>query len=276
MKLKGKVAVVMGAGSIAPGIGNGKAVALAFAREGAKVLAADISGEAVADTRDRILAAGGECEIAVADVSKEDDVRSVIDRCVAKWGRIDILHNNVGISMWGGIADVSPADWDRVIAANLRGAYLACHFAIPVMKKGGGGVIINVGSTSAIRYIGLPQAAYATSKSALLTLSRSIAAQDGPDNIRANVITAGIIDTPLLRTAATETLKKVYGTDDIEKVRRIRAKTIPLRRFGTPEDVAATAVFLASDDASYITGTEIVLDGGLTAQTQYPMDLSDA
>lgn len=273
MKLAGKVALVMGAGSIAPGVGNGKAVALAFAQAGARVFAVDISEEAVCDTQKRIRADGGICEIAAADVADENDVRTVTERCVSAFGRIDILHNNVGVSMWGGVADVAPADWDRIIAANLRGMYLACHFTIPVMQEAGGGSIINVGSTSALRYIGLPQAAYATSKGAIVTMTRVMAAQHGPQNIRANVITPGIIDTPLLRSAATETLLRIYKTDDIEKVRKIRSKTIPLGRFGRPEDVANAAVFLASDDACYITGTELVIDGGLTSQSQFPMDL---
>jgi NAD(P)-dependent dehydrogenase (short-subunit alcohol dehydrogenase family) len=273
MKLSGKTALVMGAGSIAPGIGNGKAVALAFAREGAKVLAVDISEEAVLDTQARIRDAGGVCEIAAADVSNEDDVRRAVEKTLFSFGCIDILHNNVGISMWGGIADVAPADWDRVIAANLRGMYLACHFTLPAMKENGGGAIVNVGSTSALRYIGLPQAAYATSKGAIVTMTRVMAAQHGPDRIRANVITPGIIDTPLLRSAAAETLLRIYKTDSIEKVREIRARTVPLGRFGNSEDVANAAVFLASDDASYITGTELVVDGGLTSQSQFPMDL---
>jgi NAD(P)-dependent dehydrogenase (short-subunit alcohol dehydrogenase family) len=272
MKLAGKVALVMGAGSIASGIGNGKAAALAFAREGAKVVAVDINEEAVRDTQRRIREAGGACDIVAADVADEGDVKIATERCLSVFGAFDILHNNVGVSMFGGVADVAPADWDKVIATNLRGMYLACHFAIPIMEEAGGGAIVNVGSTSALRYIGLPQAAYATSKGAIVTMTRVIAAQHGPRNIRANVVTPGIIDTPLLRQAATKTLLEIYKTDDIEEVRRIRAKTVPLGRFGDPEDVANAAVFLASDDARYITGIELVVDGGLTSQTQFPMN----
>lgn len=270
-KLAGKTALVMGAGAIGPGIGNGKAAAIAYARAGAKVMAVDCSEEAVRETSALILAEGGACDIAVADVSDDRQVLAAVARCLAVFGSLDVLHNNVGISMFGGVAEVAPEDWDRVISVNLKGMYLACHHAIPIMERSGGGVIINVGSTSGLRYIGLPQAAYATSKGAIVTMTRAIAAQHGPRNIRANVVTPGIIDTPLLRTAATQTLLEIYGTDDIEVVRRIRAKTIPLGRFGDPMDVANAAVFLASDDARYITGAELVVDGGLTIQTQFPM-----
>jgi NAD(P)-dependent dehydrogenase (short-subunit alcohol dehydrogenase family) len=141
------------------------------------------------------------------------------------------------------------------------------------MEAAGGGAIVNIGSTSALRYIGLPQAAYATSKGAIVTMTRAIAAQHGPKNVRANVVIPGIIDTPLLRQAAAKTLLEIYRTDDIDEVRRIREKTIPLGRYGTAEDVANAAVFLASDDARYITGAELVVDGGLTSQTQFPMHL---
>lgn len=265
----------MGAGSVNSEVGNGKAAALAYAREGARIFAVDINEDAVRDTQDRIQADGGVCEIAAADVSLDQDVKAAVERCMAQFGAIDILHNNVGVSMWGGVADVTPADWDKVIGINLKGMYLACHYAIPIMRAAGGGAIVNVGSTSGLRYIGLPQAAYATSKGAIVTMTRVIAAQHGVDNIRANVITPGIIDSPLLRQAATKTLLEIYRTDDIETVRRIRAKTIPLGRFGDPSDVANAAVFLASDDARYITGIELVVDGGLTTQTQFPMHLDD-
>jgi len=263
----------MGAGSIGPGIGNGKAAAIAFARAGAKVMAVDVAEEAVAETRAIIRAEGGVCETALADVSQDGEVKAAVERCVAAFGGLDILHNNVGISMFGGVAEVAPQDWDRVIAVNLKGMYLACHYAIPVMAAAGGGVIVNVGSTSGLRYLGLPQAAYATSKGAIVTMTRAIAAQHGPQNIRANVVSPGIIDSPLLRQAASKTLLEIYRTDDIEEVRRIRAKTVPLGRFGDPMDVANAAVFLASDDARYITGIELVVDGGLTTQTQFPMHL---
>ncbi len=272
-KLAGKCALVMGAGSSGPGIGNGKAAAIAFARAGAKVMAVDIGEEAVAETRAVILAEGGVCETALADVSQDGDVKAAVAGCVAAFGGLDILHNNVGISMFGGVAEVAPEAWDRVIAVNLKGMYLACHYAIPVMAAAGGGAIVNVGSTSGLRYLGLPQAAYATSKGAIVTMTRAIAAQHGPQNIRANVVSPGIIDSPLLRQAATKTLLEIYRTDDIEEVRRIRAKTVPLGRFGDPMDVANAAVFLASDDARYITGIELVVDGGLTTQTQFPMHL---
>jgi NAD(P)-dependent dehydrogenase (short-subunit alcohol dehydrogenase family) len=273
-RLEGKAAIVVGAGSCGPGWGNGKAAAVAFARAGAKVLAVDISGPAASETCGLIIDEGGSCDIHVADVANESDARGLVETCVRLHGRVDILHNNVGISAMGGPEDIDGQTWDRVLDTNLKGMFMTCRTAIPLMVANGGGVIINVGSVSGMRYLGLPQIAYATSKGAIVTFTRAIAAQYGPKNIRANVIAPGIIDTPLLAKGAAETFKKTFGVSDPAAARALRAATIPLRRFGDAWDVANAAVFLASDEAKYITGAELVVDGGLTCQVQHPLATS--
>jgi NAD(P)-dependent dehydrogenase (short-subunit alcohol dehydrogenase family) len=269
-RLDGKIALIFGAGSIGPGWGNGRAAAVAFAREGATVVATDIDEAALRDTSNLVKKEGLACDTQIGDVSDSSSVRDIVEGAVARHGRIDILHNNVGISAMGGPTDIDEATWDRVISINLKGMFLTCRQCLPIMETNGGGVIINVGSVSGIRYLGLPQIAYATSKGAIATMTRAIAAQYGPKNIRANVIVAGIVDTPLLAVGAARTFRDTFGAANADAARKMREATIPLRHFGDAWDVANTAVFLASDEARYITGAEIVVDGGLTAQIQYP------
>jgi len=270
-RLAGKVAIVVGAGSCGPGWGNGKAAAVAFAREGAKVLAVDIDAAAAAETRDIIRGEGGECATASADVADDAQVRGFVAACVREFGRVDVLHNNVGISAMGGPEEIDEATWDRVLDANLKGMFLACRHVLPLMVAQGGGAIVNVGSVSGMRYLGLPQIAYATSKGAIVTFTRALAAQYGPKNVRANVVSPGIVDTPLLAKGAAVTFRETFGVDSAEAARRLREATIPLRRFGDAWDVAHAAVYLASDEARYVTGAELVVDGGLTCQVQHPM-----
>jgi NAD(P)-dependent dehydrogenase (short-subunit alcohol dehydrogenase family) len=263
-RLAGKVAIVMGAGSVAPGWGNGKATAVLFAREGAAVLAVDIAEDAVTDTARHIRDGGGRCEIAVADIASGADVERAVQACLRRFGRIDILQNNVGIHRLGGATDLPEAEWDRVLAVNLKGLYQTCRHVLPVMEEQGGGAIVNVGSISAIRYMGIPTIAYSTSKGAVLAFTRSIAAQYGPMGIRANVVTPGIIDTPLMRSASDDAYARLAKTADVARMHAARAATIPLNRFGTPWEVAEASLFLASDAAAYITGAELIVDGGLS------------
>ena len=270
-RLAGKVAIVVGAGSCGPGWGNGKAAAVAFAREGAKVLAVDIDPDAAAETRDIIRSEGGNCAIATADVADDAQVRDFVAACLREFGRVDVLHNNVGISAMGGPEEIDEATWDRVLDANLKGMFLACRHALPTMVAQGGGAIVNVGSVSGMRYLGLPQIAYATSKGAIVTFTRALAAQYGPKKVRANVVSPGIIDTPLLARGAAVTFRETFGVADAAAARALRESTIPLRRFGDAWDVAHAAVYLASDEARYVTGAELVVDGGLTCQVQHPM-----
>ncbi|MBL8698012.1 MAG: SDR family oxidoreductase [Alphaproteobacteria bacterium] len=270
-RLEDKIAIVFGAGSCGPGWGNGKAVAVAFARQGAKVLAVDLDAAAGAETRDIIRGEGGECDFAQADVADESQVRDAVAACLARWGRIDILHNNVGISAMGGPESIDTATWDHVLDANLKGMFLTCRHVLPQMVAQGSGAIVNVGSVSGMRYLGLPQIAYATSKGAIVTFTRAIAAEYGPKGVRANVLSPGIVDTPLLARGAAVTFRETFGAGDASAARKLRESTIPLRRFGDAWDVANAAVFLASEEARYITGTELVVDGGLTCQVQYPL-----
>ena len=182
-----------------------------------------------------IVAEGNRCEAFEADVSKSSQMAEMAKACIAAFGRIDILHNNVGIYRLGGATELAEHEWDKVLATNLNGLFLSTKHVLPVMVSQGGGTIINVGSVSGMRYMGLPQIAYATSKGAVLSFTRSIAVEFGRVGIRANVVVPGIIDTPLLASAAEAAYAQAYGNAD-----------------------------LAAAEASYITGTELVVDGGLT------------
>ncbi|MCH2550444.1 MAG: SDR family oxidoreductase [Alphaproteobacteria bacterium] len=264
-KLKNKIAIVTGAGSIGPGWGNGKATAVIFAREGAKVLCTDINEEAAQETANIITDEGGVASVISGDVSKSDHVQEIINRCLDEFGRIDILHNNVGIVKPGGAAEQSEDDWDRAMAVNLKSVFLTSKFCIPQMKKQKGGSIINLSSISALRYLGIDYVSYPTSKAAINQFTKVSAAQYGPWNIRVNAILPGFNRTPMVDHAVIEMLKNNSDeTMTIEKYLKWREDKIPLRRWGDAWDIAKAAVFLASDDSSYITGLELVVDGGTT------------
>ncbi len=253
-----------GAGSSGPSWGNGKAAAVLFARLGAAVFAVDVNPSAAEATRALIAAEGNRCDAFAADVSKGAEMADMVKACVAAFGRIDILHNNVGIYRLGGPTVLAEHEWDKVLATNLSGLFLSTKHVLPVMMSQGGGAIVNVGSVAGLRHMGLPQIAYATSKGAVLSFTRGIAAEFGRHGIRANVVVPGIIDTPLLTNAAEAAYARASGEADPAAARRAREATVPLERFGTPWDVAHASAFLLSDEASYITGTELVVDGGLT------------
>ncbi len=259
-RLEGKVALVTGAGSIGPGWGNGKAVSVLFAREGAKVVALDINPAAAAETAEIIASEGGDCTTVTADVSNSAQVAAAVQTCVDTYGRIDVLHNNVGIVVNGGPVETSEEAWEKGEAVNLKSAFLTCKYALPHMQAQGAGSIINVSSTAGIRWMGVPYASYAATKAALLGLSRNIAAQYAPDNIRCNAILPGIIDTPLLRALLAE----VYEGEDMEARIAYRNKQIPMKRMGDAWDVAHAALYLASDEAKYVTGAELPIDGGVS------------
>jgi len=176
-RLKDKVAIVTGAGSVGPGWGNGKATAVLFARQGSKVFAVDINLAAAEETKEIIDKEGGECTIHRTDVSKSHEVKAMVDRCIKLYGRIDILHNNVGIIEVGGPVETSEEGWDRVQAVNLKSMYLTCKYVIPHMQKQGGGAIVNISSIAAIRYTGIPCVGYYTTKAAILQLTQSVAIQ---------------------------------------------------------------------------------------------------
>jgi NAD(P)-dependent dehydrogenase (short-subunit alcohol dehydrogenase family) len=261
-RLKGKIALVVGAGSAGPGWGNGKATAVAFAREGAKVFCADINLGAAEETAALIKKEGGEARAHKADVTKAAEVAAMVAACSRAYGRIDILDNNVGIAEVGGVVEVSEQEWDRVMAVNLKSAFLAMKYVIPLMLEGGGGSIINISSIAAIRYTGVPYSTYYASKAALSHLSRTTAVEYAPKKIRVNAILPGLMQTPMVEKAAG--LAQSYAGGDIEEMWRVRAKQVPMGFGGDAWDVAWAAVYLASDEARYVTGIELVVDGGVT------------
>ncbi|CVI64075.1 SDR family oxidoreductase (plasmid) [Agrobacterium leguminum] len=259
-RLEGRVAVVAGAGSIASGMSNGRASSITYAREGAKVVAVDLNEASAEETRKMIIDEGGECVAFAADMSNSSDVQVMVDFAVKSFGTIDLLHNNIGIVKTGGALDTSEEDWDRIVSVNLKSMFLGCKYVIPVMEQQKRGVIINVGSMAALRWTGAPMLAYATTKAAVPSFTRTIAMQFAGSGIRANCIHPGVIDTPLNNATAAS-----YGETfkvDMAALRARREATIPLGKYGTAWDIANAALFLASDESQYITGTELVVDGG--------------
>ena len=253
-----KTIIVTGAGSIGPGIGNGKAAAIMYAREGGNVFAVDIDSNAAAETKAIIDEEGGCCSIYQADISQSDEVLRMVNTCLASYDKIDVLHNNVGILKTEGITDTSEEDWYRIMDVNVTGIYLTCKGVLPSMMAQKNGVIINISSVAAIRYWGGPAIAYNTSKAAILQLTQTIALEHARNGIRANCILPGVIDTPLIHPDPS-----LHSPDEIAKIKNSRDEMIPMGRMGEPWDVANAALFLASDDAKYITGTDLIVDGGL-------------
>jgi len=261
-RLKNKAAIVTGAGSSGPGWGNGKATAVLFAREGAKVFAVDINLSAAEETKGIIEKEGGSCTAVKVDVSKSDEVNTLIERCIKTYGRIDILHNNVGVVVPGGPVETTEETWDRVMSINLKSMFLTCKYAIPYMEKQRGGVIINISSIAGIRYTGVPYITYYTTKAGILGFTQAVALQYAEKNIRANAILPGLMDTPFYK----EPLKQVYAEGDIPKMVEIRNQQCPMKKMGDAWDVAYAALYLASDEAKYVTGTQFIVDGGITCK----------
>ncbi len=243
-------------------MGNGKASAILYAREGARVLAVDSNLEAAEETKHLIDQEGGECLVFRGDVSKSSDCKSFVDKCVQAFGRIDILHNNVGIVVPGGPVEISEETWDRVIDVNLKSMFLTCKYALPYMEKQGSGCIVNISSISAIRVLPHPAITYTASKAGVIALTRDIAIQYATKGIRANAILPGYINTPLVVASLTQT----YG-GNVDEMMRKRDAMCPTGKQGKAWDVAYAALFLASDEAKYITGTTLVVDGGITCHS---------
>jgi NAD(P)-dependent dehydrogenase (short-subunit alcohol dehydrogenase family) len=261
-RLKGKIAIVSGAGSVGPGWGNGKATSVLFAREGARVFAVDINLTAAEETREIISAEGGECFAFEADVSQSGRVKDMIARCVEKYGRVDVLQNNVGIVQVGGPAEISEDQWDRLFEVNVRSMFLTCRQVLPIMERQGSGAIVNVSSIASTRYTGYPSAAYSASKGAVNQLTQNIAVQYAPRGIRANCVLPGLMNTPMI----AEPLKNAYGSGGVEEMVRKRDAMVPMGKMGDAWDVAYASLFLASEEARYITGALLVVDGGLTCK----------
>lgn len=262
-RLQGKTIIVTGAGSIGPGWGNGKAAAALFAREGANVLAVDMKRAAAEETVAIIAGEGGRATAFAGNVTDESSVREMIAACISVYGRIDVLHNNVGILKAGDPIDTTVADWDMVMNVNTKAFFLPCKHALPHMLSQGKGVIINISSISGFRNLGAPYIAYNTSKGSVVSFTRNLAATYAARGIRANSILPGIIDTPMARDATIQNSGKREDEIDFEALAKTRAARVPMKRTGTGWDIAKAALFLASDDSEYITGSEIYVDGGL-------------
>ncbi|WP_426528854.1 SDR family NAD(P)-dependent oxidoreductase [Bradyrhizobium sp. McL0615] len=257
-RLEAKTAVVTGAGTQGAGIGNGKACAIVYAREGAKVLAVDIDFEAAQETARLIRSEGGVCEAFAADVSKSADCQNAIEACVEKFGRVDVLHNNVGITNSGNPVEYGEDDWDRMMNINVKSMFLTAKHALPYMERQGSGSIVNIGSINGVRAIPFPKTAYAASKAAVIGLSREIAIQYAAKGIRCNVVLVGLVRTPIVENNNV----KLYG-GNIEEMWRMRDRMSPTGKQGEAWDVAHACLFLASDDSKYVNGVVLPVDGGL-------------
>lgn len=261
-RLQGKVAIITGAGCVGPGWGNGRAAAVIFAREGAKVFAVDLKAEAMEETLVRARETGGEVRTHLCDATKADEVEMMVRACVEAYGRVDILVNNIGGSAAGGAVALPEEAWGRQLDLNLKSVFLTCKYAIPEMEKVGGGAIVNTASTSGIRFTGSPQVAYASSKAAIIQFSRVTAVEFAPKKIRVNTVVPGQMHTPMVEARLAG--QRTGG--DIDSLLQSRLKRIPLGFMGDGTDTANAALFLASDEARFVTGTEIVVDGGMTAR----------
>ncbi len=261
-RLKNKVAIVVGAGST-PGetMGNGRATAILFAREGASVMLVDRRLKSAEETKAMIDAEAGKSFAFEADVSHSEDCKRMADKCAETYGRIDILHNNVGIGSTGGPVDLTEAEWDKTLNTNLKSMFLACKYVLPYMEKQGGGAIVNISSLGAIRFAPYPMLAYSVSKGGVNTFTRSIAMQYAHQGIRANAIMPGLINTPMAIEGISERLRVPK-----EDLIRLRDAAVPMNHMGEAWDVAYAALFLASDEAKYVTGVVLPVDGGLTCK----------
>ncbi len=251
-QLDGKVAIVSGAGALRGGIGNGRAAAILLARAGARIVAVDRDLERAAETVEMIAAEGGEALAHAADMAEEADCKAVAELAMEKFGRVDVLDNNVGIGSSGTVVEEEVAVWERVMRVNVQTMFLAAKYAIPAMiAGGGGGAVVNVSSISALRPRGLT--AYSASKGAVISLTRAMAIDHAPDGIRANCIAPGPVYTPM-----------VYGRGMSDEARAMRRRASPLGIEGTGWDIGNAVVFLSSARARYITGQTLVVDGGIT------------
>lgn len=262
LRLDGKVALVTGAGSAGPGWGNGKATAVLMARQGAALFLLDNRQDAVDETLGIIEGEGGRATAHVADVTHSEEFRTAIARCVALHGGIDILVNNVGGSFPGGAESMAEADWERQIDFNLRSAFLGCKHALPHMKARGRGVIVNLSSIAALRMSAdRPHVAYSAAKYGVLALTKSVAMEHAHLGIRCNTVIPGLMHTPLVE----HRLVRQLGANDAAALIAKRNAQVPMGKMGDAWDIAHAVLFLASDEAKHITGTELVVDGGISA-----------
>jgi NAD(P)-dependent dehydrogenase (short-subunit alcohol dehydrogenase family) len=251
MRLQDKVALITGAGG-----GMGRVAAQLFAAEGARIVVAEYAEAAGRETARLVEEAGGKATFVKVDVSSEADAKAMVDHAVTTYGRLDVLYNNAGIMPEAdhSVIDTSVADWDAVMAVNVRGVFLGCKYAIPVMVAQGSGSVINISSFVALMGCSNPQDAYTASKGAVLALTKSLAVQFGPRGVRSNAICPGPVETPLLMDWLVKD----------EEAKRIRLARNPTGRFGKPEEVVYLAMYLASDESRWTNGAQLVIDGGIT------------
>ena len=257
-RMNGKVVLVFGAGSARAGWSNGAAAAVLYAREGACVVAADISPDAAHATRSLIEAEGGEAIASTADVTKSADIAATVAQTMAAYGRIDVLHNNVGVTIMGGPVELSEEAWQRGLDLNLSSAFLACKHVLPVMLAQGSGAVVNISSSASLRINDYPYPSYSASKAGLNHLTRALAIQYAAQGIRVNAVLPGVMDTPLIYAQISG---QYADTTAMVAARNARS---PTGKMGDAWDVAHAALFLASDEAKYINGVCLPVDGGLT------------
>lgn len=256
-RLEGKVAIITGAGSVGPGWGNGRATAVTFAREGAHVLLVDRDKESLEKTFEQVRELGGSATLQLADVTDQQAVEAFVGACVEEHGGLDILVNNVGGSRAGGVAELGIDDWHAQLEVNLTSVFLGCKAAVPVMRSGGGGSIVNISSASGLRYTGAAQVAYASAKAAVIQLSRVSAVQYAPFGVRVNTVVPGQLHTPMVEAR----LAGQRAGGDVALLLQQRQARIPLGFMGDGRDTANAALFFASDESRFVTGTELVVDG---------------
>jgi NAD(P)-dependent dehydrogenase (short-subunit alcohol dehydrogenase family) len=263
--LTDRVVLITGIGCIGEGWGNGIATATLFARQGAKLFGCDLSLEAAETSKASILAENKNTDVTVmrGDATSSESMKEFVDACMKKHGRIDVLVNNVGRSEPGDPASLTEEVWDKQMDVNLKSVYLTTHLVLPIMAaQKTGGNVVNISSVSGLRYIGKPQVAYSTTKAAILSFTRTTAVIYASKGVRLNTVVPGLINTPLVKMLADK-----YAGGDYEGYCKVRDSQVPTGKMGTAWDVANAALFLASDEAAYITGTEIIVDGGLVQST---------
>ena len=262
LNLDGKTAIVTGCGSEGEGWGNGRAIATLLARQGAKVIGTDLNYKAAKNTQDFILKENNKCEIHEVNMSNKKDVESFFKNVTNQHQKINILVNNVGRSEPGDPEVMDYDVWREQFSTNLDTAFFSIKQVIPTMKKIGGGSIVNISSVAGMRYVGKPQVGYSASKAALMQMTKTTAIIHAENKIRLNCVVPGLMHTPLV-----ERLANKYADGKYDEFVKTRNNQVPMKKMGSSFDVANAVLFLASDEAKYITGTEIVVDGGLTATT---------
>jgi NAD(P)-dependent dehydrogenase (short-subunit alcohol dehydrogenase family) len=261
-RLHGRIAIVTGAGCIGPGWGNGRATAVRFAEEGARIFAIDRNLDSVAETVERVSAAGGEIVTHQCDVTDSASVEIMVKACLDRFGRVDVLVNNVGGSAAGGPVEMSEDVWDAQVDYNLKSVFLTLKHVLPVMERQKSGAIVNIASTSGLRWTGSAQVGYAATKAGVIQLSRVVAVQYADKGIRVNTVVPGQLHTPMVEAR----LAGQRAGGNVEALLKSRLERIPIGFMGDGRDTANAALFLASDEARFVTGTEIVVDGGMTVR----------